>query len=191
MSRACATLAGAPLRNRGDSRFAGTTQYCWLSQIRPKGTQRPRLPVETIGRPIGEAAAGPDRPVPTTCVNAHNARVGKGCVLTWLETPGEFCAPVSRAAPSGAIPSERSLGGDVAAWATLTKLIRRRSSNPCPTPSPVTDQHRHCIFHLMTTWPSGTTVHPTALPGRHQDLRRYPPPRTPRPRSDSGTGRFK
>jgi Na+/H+ antiporter NhaD/arsenite permease-like protein len=53
MSRACATLAGAPLRKRGDRRFAGTTQYCWLSQIRPQGTQRPRLPVETIGRPIG------------------------------------------------------------------------------------------------------------------------------------------
>ncbi len=43
MSRPCATLAGDSLRSRGDSRFAGTTQYRWLSRIRPKGTQRPRL----------------------------------------------------------------------------------------------------------------------------------------------------
>jgi hypothetical protein len=49
---------------------------------------------------IGEAAAGPDRPVPSTYVNVSNARVGEGCVSTWLETPGECRAPVSRAAPS-------------------------------------------------------------------------------------------
>jgi hypothetical protein len=70
-------------------------------------------PAETIGRPIGEAAAGPHRPVLSTCVNAHNARAGKGYVPTWLETPGGCRALVSRAAPSGAIPSERSLGRDV------------------------------------------------------------------------------
>ncbi|HEY6423659.1 MAG TPA: hypothetical protein VIY28_10525, partial [Pseudonocardiaceae bacterium] len=44
MSRPCATLEGDPSVAEGDSRLAGTTQYCWLSQIRPKGTQRPRFP---------------------------------------------------------------------------------------------------------------------------------------------------
>jgi len=49
----------------------------------------------------------------TTCVNANNARVGEVCVPTWLETPGEFRVPVTRTAPSGAVPSERGLGRDV------------------------------------------------------------------------------
>ena len=35
------------------------------------------------------------------------------CAPTWPATPGGCGAPVTRAAPSGAIPSERSLGRDV------------------------------------------------------------------------------
>jgi len=41
-------------------------------------------------------------------------------VPTWLETPGECRAPVFRAAPPGAIPSERGLGRDVAYFGLVT-----------------------------------------------------------------------
>jgi NACHT domain len=44
-------------------------------------------------------------------------------VPTWLETPGECRAPVTRAAPSGAIPSERSLGRDVGFFVALISLL--------------------------------------------------------------------
>jgi hypothetical protein len=98
----------------GDSRLARHNPISLAVANPPKRDAETSSPPETIGRPIGEAAAGPDRPVPSTCVNANNTRVGEGCAPTWLETPGEFRSPVSRAAPSGAIPSERGLGRDVA-----------------------------------------------------------------------------
>ena len=115
MSRPCATLGDdTPSVAEGT---AGSPVQPHIAGCRASGQQGRRDLVsrgDHRATPIGQAAAGPDRPVPSTCVNANNARAGEGCVPTWLETPGECRAPVTRAAPPGAIPSERSLGRDVA-----------------------------------------------------------------------------
>jgi hypothetical protein len=68
-------------------------------------------PAETIGRPIGEAAVGLDRLVPSTCVNATMRGLSEGCVPTWPATPGRLSAPCTRAAPKGpSLPSAVSDG---------------------------------------------------------------------------------
>jgi hypothetical protein len=51
-------------------------------------------------------------------------------VPTWLETPGECRAPVTGAAPSGAIPSERGLGRDVGHLAALKMMLKGLISPP-------------------------------------------------------------
>jgi hypothetical protein len=84
MSRPCATLGGDPLRSRGDSRLARHNPISLAAAYPAKRDAETSSPVETIGRPIGEAAADLIGP----CVNAPNARVGEGCVPIWLETPG-------------------------------------------------------------------------------------------------------
>ena len=73
MSSPCATLGGDPSVAEGDSRLARHNPISLAVAHPGKRDAETSSPEETIGRPIGEAAAGPDRPVPSTCVNATNA----------------------------------------------------------------------------------------------------------------------
>jgi hypothetical protein len=124
MSCPCATLGGDPLRSGG--RTAGSPVQPHIAGCRTSG-QKGRRDLVSHGdhraTPIGQVTAGPDRPVPSTCVNANNARAGEGCVPTWLETPGESPCARNQSCPEGAIPSERSLGRDVASSRTREEKV--------------------------------------------------------------------